>query len=91
MINKIKNWLRKENYSYIFPKLCKDCAFSKPEAQATWNNKCFNPIVVSQDSLALAWNNIEGGPTGVNCREERGSNSKPCGVKGKLWKPKLNV
>jgi hypothetical protein len=73
----------------IFPKLCMDCKHSKPEERSTWNNRCFHPKVVADDSWALA-NNNEGKPYGVTCRDERRRRSwfAPCGMKGKLFERK---
>ncbi len=73
----------------IFPKLCMDCKYSKPEERSTWNNRCFHPKVVCADSWALS-NNNEGKPYGVCCRDERQKRSwfAPCGMRGKLFERK---
>lgn len=73
----------------IFPKLCLDCKYSKPEERSTWSNRCFHPKVIAADSWALA-NNNEGKPYGVTCRDERQRRSwfAPCGMKGRLFERK---
>lgn len=73
----------------VFPKLCRDCNHSKPEHNFEWNNRCYHVKVVIRDSQALA-GNYEGQPAGVCCRDERGKKwFAACGMKGKLWEPKV--
>jgi hypothetical protein len=73
-----------------FPAFCKNCMYSVPEKNYEWNNLCINPKVVSKYPWALA-NNFEGKPNGKSCRDERSKKSwfALCGMKGKLWEPKL--
>jgi hypothetical protein len=70
-----------------FPLLCKECKWSKPEANSDWNLRCTHPFVNSRDPWALSAGRGSGGTT---AREERGKRSwfAACGMKGKLWETK---
>ena len=69
-----------------FPVFCRDCRFSEPERDASWNLKCKNPIVNARDEWALA---SSAGGAGTSCKDERRVIwFAACGRKGKLWEPK---
>ena len=65
-------------------KYCKDCKYSVVQKTSTWMNSCTQPYVIIKNAWALANNN----KVGVDCVDERWGWFKPCGIKGKLWKPK---
>ena len=71
-----------------FPCLCQDCRWSRPEDgdRGRWNNRCFNPVVVSRTPWALAQNH-EGQPCGAECYGERSKTSPfaACGMRGRRW------
>ena len=66
-----------------YPKLCRDCYYSKPEEKSAWNLRCNHPVVNAKDPWALAG----AGPiTGSDCRGEREKSwPAPCGKRGALW------
>jgi len=67
-------------------KFCKDCNWSKPEVNFEWNNRCYNPAVVSKNGWALSNNCKNEESCGVACVDERGKKwFAVCGMKGKLW------
>lgn len=76
-------------YEDIFPKLCMNCKWSKPDGNSSWSNRCFHPKVVMHDSFALG-NNREGDPYGVSCSSERDKRSwfAQCGMRGLLYEAK---
>ena len=70
------------------PVFCKDCKYSFPEENSSWNLKCKHPKVNAIDPYALA--STESIP-GTSCREERAVKYTPwaaCGQVGKLWESK---
>ena len=68
-----------------YPALCKDCLFSRPEPNSTWNLRCIHPIVNAKDPWALSRAETLGGS---DCRGERERKwFSPCGMAGKLWEP----
>lgn len=68
-----------------FPKLCRDCKWSKARDD-DFELRCFNPIVNSKDSWALSSKNIH---AGTHCRSEREFRwFATCGMKGKQWEAK---
>ena len=75
----------KDKYSYIFPKFCKNCKYSKPDNGSSWAILCYNPHVNATNPYALG-----GGEntSGSSCTSERGNIWGVCGKKGKLWEPK---
>jgi hypothetical protein len=66
------------------PVFCKDCKWAIPDGNASWNLRCINPKVNSQDSWALA---SRGQTRGTDCHTERARSSwfAACGIKGKQW------
>lgn len=72
----------------VFPKLCGDCVNRVNEKYSSLL-KCNSPRVVGKDPYALAWS-TKGQPHGVSCIEERSKKwFAACGMKGKLWEPKV--
>lgn len=74
-------------------KLCQNCKWSEPEKSFEWNNRCFHPIVISRDPLALSWNSKEKSDhrgVGAHCREEREKRWPfgVCGMRGALYEVK---
>lgn len=68
-----------------FPALCRSCSY----ATDSWPRQCTHPEVIAASPWAPA-KGFQGVPYGVECSErnlERGYFA-PCGIEGKLWKPK---
>ena len=64
-------------------KFCKDCLYSRPNKQSSWELNCVNPRVNAKNEWALGCSSPG---NGVSCREERGKKwFAPCGMKGKQW------
>ena len=67
-----------------FPALCKECKYSAPDKNSSWQLQCHNPKVNAKDSWALA--NCK--TNGSNCQSERDRNwFSPCGQRGAQWEP----
>ena len=71
----------------IKPKFCKDCKYSVPEKNSTWNLRCLHPVVNMDDAWALAGTEIRG----TDCRSERELSRwhfRTCNKTGRLWEAK---
>lgn len=67
------------------PKFCKECEYSKPDLDSTWELRCINPNVNAESAWALASAII----SGCSCRWEREKGFfSACGKKGKQFKLK---
>ena len=72
------------------PKFCRECVWSAPEENFSWNLRCDNPTVNSKDPWALSGPKI----TGTSTREERSLKwyrFPACGMVGKLWEEKFDI
>jgi len=70
-----------------FPALCRDCKYSEPDKNSSWNLHCLHPVVNGSDPWALS---AASTGRGTDCRGERERTSwfAKCGIKGKLWESK---
>lgn len=69
-------------------KFCKECKYSKPDAQSAWTLKCLHPKVNKNDHWALGSTKLEG----VSCTSERERGwFSPCGKRGKLFEYKVLI
>ena len=70
-----------------YPAFCRDCKHHQNLIETSMLLRCVHPIVNTKDSEALAQKNT----LGSVCEKERNNKSwfAPCGMKGKLWEPKI--
>lgn len=68
-------------------KFCRDCKWSRPEAERPWALRCMNPEVNRRDAWALS---TGGESYGTDTSTERSLNwlIGICGMRGALWEPK---
>lgn len=74
-----------------YPKLCKDCKYSRLKKNGLHNrNLCVHPIIIRTSPAGLADNNEEY-EYGASCLKEREKISwfAKCGIKGKLFEPRV--